>query len=410
MISSRIMSAVPNAWTPWYIVVVLLVGQLSHTFTNQGIPTLYPFIQDAMRLSRAEVGLISSGMILGATFTTLIAGWLVDALGVKRMMTSMALCGAVTVVLFSQAQNLLQAILLVTLMSAVYAGMAPSCVKAIIDWVKPRNRGLARGIQQTTVPIAGVITALLLPPLAEAFDDWRKAVLVLALMVVAAGSVVFIFFRDNPQGVSVKGTRKGVVGDIAVVARNRDIWLVCLCATCLTSLNHVFIAYLILFLNEELGMTVVLAGVFLAVSQGSAAIGRIAWGSISDFVLGGRRVVGMALMGVLSVLSMALMVWLPSDSSVIVVGVVVSVVAVSHSGFPVLNHLLLADLAGPGLTGTVIGFMGLIMHVGSFGFPPLFGLVADRTGSYDASWWMMAGVVALGTMFLFFLRPEARRR
>ena len=145
MISSRIMSAVPSAWTPWYIVVVLLVGQLSHTFTNQGIPTLYPFIQDALSLSRAEVGLISSGMILGATFTTLIAGWLVDALGVKRMMTSMAMGGAVTVVLFSQAQNLLQAILLVTLMSAVYAGMAPSCVKAIIDWVKPRNRGLARG-------------------------------------------------------------------------------------------------------------------------------------------------------------------------------------------------------------------------------------------------------------------------
>jgi MFS-type transporter involved in bile tolerance (Atg22 family) len=45
-----------------------------------------------------------------------------------------------------------------------------------------------------------------------------------------------------------------------------------------------------------------------------------------------------------------------------------------------------------------------IAFVGKFCASPLFGLVADLTGSYDASWLTLAGWVAIGTPLILLVR------
>ena len=40
--------------------------------------------------------------------------------------------------------------------------------RAVMTWFQPQERGLALGIRQTAIPIAGVAAAVLLPPLAAA--------------------------------------------------------------------------------------------------------------------------------------------------------------------------------------------------------------------------------------------------
>ena len=382
---------------------------MAESFTNSGLPTVYSFIQDDLGLSLTEVGFLSSGMLVGGTATNLLMGLVVDSLGVRRVITVSAVVVAALVLLFSQSQTLLHAVILTVLMGAASSGMVPSCMKGLMEWVKPQSRALARGIQQTSIPLCGIIAALLLPPLAVIFD-WRVAVMVLALLVLIAGTVVLVLYRSNPESPYIAVRRSSPLQSLRIVARNRDLWIVALCQGAFSGANVVFTTYLILFLKEELAMTVVVAGVFLAVAQASGLVWRIVWGVVSDVVFHGRRVVALTLMGMLAVASMPLMVWLPSEASPLLVGAVVAIVAGGFHGSPVLHSVLVAELGGPGLTGTAIGLSMIIMKFLSFGIPPLFGFVVDRTDSYDVGWWMMVGVVAAGTIPLALLRPEARRR
>ena len=353
------------------------------------------------------MGLISSGIILGTPSTSVLMGWLVDTVGARRVLIATPPCVAVMVLAFSQTQNLFQAILLGFLMSAAAGGMDPASIRAIMQWVRPRSRALATGIQSTAVPICGIVAALLLPFLAVTFS-WRISAMVLAGMILAAGMVLLLFYRDNPESVYARLRRGSPLKDISLVAGNRDIWLVCTFTMTLMTMQYVMVGYLILFLKDELGISAVLGGVFLAVFQASGAVWRIAWGLVSDVLLRGRRVPALALMGMITVMSMALMTWLPSDAPLLLVGMVIAVVGAGFMGWATLHPILLAELAGPGLTGTVVGFGRAIMRIGGFGIPPLFGLVVDRTGSYDMGWWMMAGMVSVGTLALAFLRRETR--
>ena len=391
------------------IVAVLLVGQMASSFPNQGLPTLYPFIQEAFKLSRAELGLISSGIILGTSATILILGWLVDTLGVRKVITISPFCVAALVLLFSQARSLVHAIILAFFVTAAGSGIYPSSTKGIVQWVRPQYRGLSMGIAQTSLPICGISTALLLPYVAETFN-WRIAVSVLALMIAVVAVVVFRFYRDNPESGLTKELRSNPLRSINLIARNRDIWLACMCTMTLNAMQLTFMAYVILFLTQELDMSAVAAGGFLAVFQATAAVWIIGWGLVSDFLLRGRRVMTLALMGMASVMSMGLLAWLPSDASPLVVGLVMGMVGVGFMGWPGLLPALLAELAGPGLTGTAIGFGTTFMRIGVFATPPLFGLVVDRTDSYDLGWWMLAGIAVAGTATLVFMRPQAHRQ
>ena len=392
----------------WVMVGVLTLAQMTESLPVHGIPTLYFAMRDDLGFSRADVGLISSGLYTGVIITALLTGWLVDRRGARFVLTVTPVFVVALVLLFSQVRSLPGAVLLAVLMSATYSGMVSGCVREIMEWVRPGARILARGIQQTSVPISGITVALLLPYLAVAYS-WRVSVIVLAFIIMAVGTVVFALYRENPDS-DYKGQGGNPVRSLSLVAGDQDIWLICVYSTTVSALQAVFGGYLILFLRQDLDMSAVVAGGFLAVAQASSIVWRIAWGFGTDSLLRGRRVVALALMGAMSVGSMGLLAWLPSDAPLVVVGLVVALVVGGFSGGPVIFPILLAELAGPGLTGTVIGFGRIVSGVLVISIPPLYGLVVDKTGSYDLGWLMMAGVAGVGTLLLVFLRPDARRR
>ena len=137
-----------------------------------------------------------------------------------------------------------------------------------------------------------------------------------------------------------------------------------------------------------------------------------AWvgGQVCDWLLRGRRVATLVMVGTISGLSLAILTWLPSDGHLAVVMLVAFVLGITSLGWSGVRTLFLAELAGPDLTGTAIGFVSTLSHIGAFAITPLFGLIVDRTGSYDLAWWMAAGVVGLGTLLMGFLSPQARRQ
>ena len=406
MLRIRALDAIPYAWV---VVALWVLTLMLVAFTSMGMGVLFPFIQSDLDTNRAQLGLIASARGLGSGVAGLLVGWLADVIGVRRLLTASLVGAAVGLFLFSQIQSVVQGILLASLIGVAFASTGPGYVKAVTDWVRPRTRGLALGICEATVPVGGIISAILLTFVAVTFS-WRVAVILVGVLAAVMSMVFFASYRDKPSSYA-PGDQGGRLGNrLPLVVKNRDIWLTSFFGIAATGLFSVLVSYLVLFSREYLSMSAGGAAGLLVVAQVSGAVGRIGWVLVSDLLFRGRRAMSLASVGVFAGVCMAFLALIPSDASLLAVLPLMFAVGITAFGLTGLYALLITELAGPGLTGMAFGFSMMIMQVGSFGIPPLFGLIVDRTDSYSMGWWMMAGVAVIGSAMLAFVRPQPRQR
>ncbi len=373
---------------------------------SQGIGALFPFIQEEFDTTRVQLGLIAAGMYVGGGVSVLLLGWLVDVMGVRRVQTAALVWVTASLFMFSQIQSMTQGILLSVLLGVGLVASPPAFTRAIMDWVPRRARALALGTNESAIAVGGIVAAVLLTFLSVTLG-WRSGLIVVAGIVAVLGTAFFVLYRDKP-GSPTEGAEDTKSGrKLAEVVRNRDIWMVSFVGITFGGAQNVLVSYLVLFLREDLDMSAGGAGGLLAVAMAGGAAGRIIWGMVSDLLLRGRRLGLLALVSTVAVVTLALVALLPSDSPLVLVSALVFIVGGSTVGRSGLLVVLIAELAGPGLTGTAMGFVSTIGIFGAVGIIPLFGFLADQTGSYSIAWWMTAAQTGAGTLLLAFL---ARRR
>ena len=390
------------------VVVLCLVAMVPFALFRWGLGVFFPFIQEDLGASRAELGLIVSGMALGSAGTGLLVGWLVDAVGVRRVQSAALSMAAVAVLLFSQIQSPVQGIGLGIFIGIALAVVVPGYTKAVVSWVAPRARAVATGTIEASFPISGIIGGVFLSFLVVTFG-WRSVVAVLAILIALSGAVFFGFYHDKPVSRDMDlGKRNRMGGRLSQVARIWNFWMSVLYGVTQAGVQIVLVSYLVLFLKEELNMSTVLAGTCLAVMMAGSAVGRVGWGIVSDLLLRGSRVKILVLLGILSAGAMSLLAWLPSDTPLVAVFFLVFFVGIAGMASSALRVVFAAELVGPDLTGTAMGFLVTTAQLGNFAVAPLFGLVVDRSGSYALAWWSMAGFAVVGILFLGLLRPRGR--
>ncbi len=398
----RLPSSIPYPWVVMALCVASLTA-LASTFVGFG--ALFPFIQDDLKINRAEIGLLSSSRVLGGIGTSLAAGLLADVMGVRRLQSLTLFSVVVCLVLFSQMRNLEQGILLALLLGIASAGSFPCFVKAIMDWINPRHRGLAMGISEASFPVGGILSTLVLTLIAEAYS-WRVSVLVIAGGVFVCAVAFSLVYRDPVKdntpatGAAASPARE----KLSRVVRTRGVWLAAAVAAALGIIMTVVVTFLILFLKETMGMSSVLAGACLSVSLAGGAISRIVWGLISDHYLGGRRTGLLAMVSALAGVSIALLALVPSGTSLWVLMPLVFFIGTTGMGWTGLTGNLVAESVAPELTGTAIGLAATVIRLGPMAATPLFGLIVDRTGSYDGAWWMVVGAAGFATLVALRLR------
>ena len=387
----------------WVVVGLCVVITMALAMPAQGMGALFPFIQEDLQATRVQVGLIAAGLYGGGGASVLLLGWLVDVVGVRRVGTLALLWLTGSLLLFSQIQSVLQGVLVGVLIGAALNASPPVVTRAVMDWVTQRTRALAMGTNEASITVGGIIAAVLLTFLAVTLG-WRAGVMIVAFIIAVLSTAFIAFYRDKPDSQLDCAMRTKSSGKLAQVAKNRDIWLMAFLGISFAVAQNVLVTYLVLFMREHLSMSPGAAGGLLAVSMAGGAVGRIGWAAVSDFLLHGRRVVLLVLLGPLAVASLSLMALLPSNTSLLPVSVLVFIVGVTTMGRSGLMLVLTAELAGPGLTGTAVGFVATIALLGAVGIIPLFGLIVDQTESYGMAWWMAAALVGAGTLVLAFLR------
>jgi MFS family permease len=391
----------------WVVLPLATAAQLSQALPRMGLPVLYPFIQDEFGLSRAQVGLITSALSLGFAVLVLLAGWFTDNFGVRRTIIMSLLSFTGFIFAFPLAHSFVVVLVLVVIVSIAACPVQPSTTTAIMDWMPPRIRGLAMSIKQMGVPIAGALTAALLPIIAIA-TGWRIAAASNGLLVLATAVAFILLYHNAPR--ETYTASKFSLAPLKNIFRNRDLIITISWGAVFGGFQFITLSYFMLFLIEELDWSPVMAGGMLAIAQFSSIIARVGWGAFSDFIFHGRRMVVLAITGFLTVLWMlgaSLTGTGVPGAAVYLITIAIGISVLSYHG---VFLALIGEQAEAGQVGTTTGLTMLVYHIVMMLMPPLFGYLVDVTDSYSLAWRVCAVAALVFTVaFLIFGREPQRQ-
>ena len=284
---------------------------------------------------------------------------------------------------------------------------APSGGKAMLVWYPPRIRGFAMGLRQTSIPLAGVIAAPTLPLLALALG-WRGAMVVGAVIGGVSALLVALTYHDPPQRSTVVPAheRSGLAAWPALLG-DRSLLATILFGPLLVAGQWTVVPYLGLYLYERFGWPVTEAAAYLALAQVGGVVGRIGWGLASDVIWGGRRSGadagaaagsgGRGRAGAASPRHACLDRGAAGDAD-----------GRHRDRLERLATGVRGRAGGTASRGHGDGLAVSIVFLGAVIYPPAFGWLVDRAGSYQPAWLALAGFLLAGLALFPFMREVPR--
>lgn len=374
----------------WVVLALGMGAQAAFAAVFSGLPAIGPALREEYALSLAEFGGVLGLFTLGATAALVPWGIVTDRLG-ERLTLSLGLggCGvAVWAATRGGASVLVAALVAAGALGAV-ANVASG--SAVTGWFGPRERGVALGLRQASVPLGGALAALSLPAIAASRGP-RPALVTLAAGCVTASLACAGWIRSPEPVRYARG-----VGPL----RDRRIWRLAAGSALLITAQVAVSGFLVVYLHDERGFSPVAAGLVLAAVQVAGIGGRIAAGRWSDRLV--LRLAPLRRIAVATALAWAVVPLLLRAGDPVAVAALVAggTLASSWNG---LSFTAVAELAAGGRSGTAIALQQSALFGTAAAVPPLFGALVEGAGWGAAYWSLAVGPAAAW----WLLRPLAR--
>jgi MFS family permease len=186
------------------------------------------------------------------------------------------------------------------------------------------------------------------------------------------------------------------------------VYLLTLWACLIVSGQYALIVFLALDLHETASLSLAGGALLVALANATGIVGRIAWGAASDRALSRGRKPLLLVLTAVGLAGVLLLLLVPRDAPLPLLAVMAAIAGVSLIGHQGLWITMLAEAAGTRQVGAATGFAITFVTISMALSPPLYGLVADVTGSYRAIWAALAVVVALAFIPAALVRESAR--
>lgn len=386
----------------WVVLGLATTMQLGLSLPQQTPAAIGPILIGSLHLSHAELGLLTSAIWGGMLLGMLPAGMLADRLGERFVILGGAVLLTCFLFLASSAGSFTPLFLLLIPAAVGAATGSPGGTRALAAWFPPAQQGMAMGIRQTGVTLAGVVTAVSLPPIAVAMG-WPAAFRTVAVLALLSVALFSAFYREPAPRERLNSPFR-----LSELVRSRP-WLFA------TAFGWIFmgvlgsvVAYTASSLHQDAGLGAVEAGLMLALLQGGGAAGRIGWGLLSDRV--GARGPVMALAGLLAVAAcLGAAAFFQRGTPSWLLFPLVFLLGAAALGWNGLYVTLAAGVGRLRGAATAVGAGTTITFTGMFAVTPVFGTIADHTGSYRWSWLALAAFCGLGALLGLGIRDRRPR-
>lgn len=400
--------------------ITLLIICLMYLITyvdRVNIATAAPAMQKDLSLTHVQLGLAFSAFAYPYAFFQIAGGWLGDRLGPRL---NLLVCGAV----WSGATVLMGfvggavSLFIVRFMLGLGEGSAfPTATRALSNWLAVDRRGFAQGITHASARLGNALTPPIIALLIVA-TSWRWSFISVGLISFAWVAVWWWYFRDDPRdhsGVTQEEIAK--LPDMKIASARPPVpWrrlLKRILPVTLTDFCYGWTLWLFLnwipsfFLHEyhlDIKKSAVFAsGVFLA-----GVIGDTVGGLVSDQILRktgsiSKARVTVIVVGFLGAFAFMLPVLFTKD---------LTTVTLALSGAFFFAELVVAPIwavpmdIAPQHSGTASGFMNFGFGVAGMISPVFFGAIIDATGRWDLPFIASLGLLLLGAVLAFFMRPD----
>jgi len=378
-----------------YEVLALFTGSmLGASLVLMSTGTLLPFLEAAFHIGKAQLGLVLSAQLLGAVFTTALCGMLTDRFGDKAVVLWSGIVMGVALMLAGAVHNFVWLIFWLVIYGVAYSAVTPAGSHAIIFFFKKEDRGLAMGLRQCGVPLAGVVGSLLLPAIALRFNYGPALATAGVITFIACASASFLY-REPKELQGERVSLRAMLSELIQIARDARLIYLTINGMILLCAQVAVMAFFAITLVHEARYAIPAAVAAFAISQIAAVAGRLSWGWSSDAVFKGSRAIPLAIVCVFTALVAFWVSTITPETPAATIVLIAAVLGFCAEGWFGLGVIALAEVGGEEHSGSALGFALTWMFVAAFIAPLMFGAVAEAQG-YVVAWRWLAVFELLG--------------
>jgi MFS family permease len=373
---------------------------------------LMSFFTSALHLGQGQLGLILSAQMLGSVAMTSVAGLLTDRFGDKAVVFWSGAVMGLALIAASLVQNFTWLVAWLLVYGIGYAAVTPAGSHAIIFFFKKEDRGLAMGVRQCGIPIAGVLGSLLLPAIA-AHLQYRGALAAAGVFTLCACSTAAALYREPSELHGERVSIRAMLSEMLHIARESRLILLTLTSMILICGQFALMGFLTLTCVHAAGYAIPLAVGLFTISQVAAIAGRLGWGWMSDHLFGGSRSLPLAVVCVLvALIALGISGIDPSSPRWLVVALVIAL-GFTAEGWLGVGVIGFAEIGGEEHSGSALGVGLTWTLLAAALMPVLFGALTEAKG-FAVAWRWLALLEACGTIpallgssvFVGFFRRE----
>jgi MFS transporter, ACS family, glucarate transporter len=401
-------------WLVVFAVALAVIQYIDRVCISQAAP----HVSAELGLSKEQMGWVFSAFTLAYALFEIPTGYLGDRHGPRRVLLRVVLWWSFFTAATGAVWNWGSLLVTRFLFGAGEAGCFPNLTKAFEGWLPVSERIRAQSVMWMSARWGGALTPYLVF-LVISLVDWRLAFVGFGLLGVVWAAGFARWFRDNPRehpGVNAAEAallpaRVAAGGHFNVpwtrLLGQRAVWLLCGQYFACSYAWYFFITWFPTYLLEvhrfELKRSALLAG--LPLFLGGCGCMLVGWAAPRlQARLGSaglsRRLCGVAgFGGAAACLVAATLLREP----------LLAVSAIALASF--CNDLTLPgswttcmDIGGR-YVGTLSGMMNMVGNVGGFLSPIVLGYIVGRTGDWNLTFYVTAGVYFFGALCWWLIDP-----
>ena len=399
--------AAPTPPSAWWSLTVTTAIQAMVSMALLTLPAMAPAVARALAVPSTLVGAYVALCYFAAMLSSLVGGTLVRRLGAIRV--SQLGLGLCAVGLALCALPWLPAVALGALcIGAGYGPITPASSHLLALTTPAHRMSLVFSIKQTGVPAGGMLAGALVPGL-SLWLGWQGTLLAVAgvCALCAALAQPLRAALDADRQPAQPLALQALFKPIGMVLGQPSLRALAACSFLFSAVQVSTTAYMVTYLNESLGMTLLAAGAALSVSQLAGVVGRIAWGAVADRGLGPRNT--LMLLATLMMAGSVLTALVQPQWPTLLIWAIVALLGASAIGWNGVYLATVARQAPPGQAGVATGGTLLFTFMGVVCGSPAFGALAGASGSYRIAFAALALPAALALGLLVWRAAQARR-
>jgi len=386
---------------------MISLGQIIYGMYRNGIMTIFPFIQNEYDLTKTDMGFYFTILIFSSLIITIFAGQFVDKRGVRRSTLAGFGWMGIFIILHSLATGYIFIIIFAGLTGLGLSIILPAASKGVSEWFVPENQATIMGIVVFSTSLGGVLGSVILPLSASIFD-WRLTTSGLGILFLLISFLFYLFYPVSKSKLINEEVQIFSAKKIFELFNDKYFLNLCSLGIILGIISGIISIHFTLYLFWDLGFSEIMAGFILMFLHIGSLIGRLGWGLLNDKYFK-NNITTLSLLCLFIVNLSIVFAFLNRFSfSLFTVLILSFLIGATGRGWQGLYFSAVAKQMGDHKTGRGIATSLIFTGFGNILSPPVFGFIADKTGTYNYSWFILALfiIIMLPINFYLFVKFE----